>query len=121
MALITGSWSDTTLVCGNHPNAENLPEMQLQASSHSLAYVCPKCSVLNCDENEPICKNRLSALEYEKMLNHVASIIADAEESDEVVNLKNYHWKKKTLSFKILRHDKGKMTISVVDRSYCEQ
>ena len=120
MALITGSWSDTKLVCGNHPNTDELPEMQLQASAHSLAYVCPKCDILNRGENEPACKNRLSAVEYEKMLNHVASIIADAEEHDEVPNLRHYHWKKKTLSFKVISHEKDKMIISVVDRSYCE-
>lgn len=120
MALITGSWRDTTLVCGNHPNSNELPEMTLQATAHTLSYVCPKCNPLNLDDNEAACKNKLPATEYEKMLNHVASIIADAEENDEIVNLRGYHWKRKTLSFKILRHDKDKMTISVVDRSYCD-
>lgn len=121
MALITGSWTNTKLVCGNHPNGTELPEMELQTSGHTLFYVCPKCSAINRNEDEPACKNRLSALEYEKMLNHIASIVADAEEQDEVPHLQNYSWKKKTLAFKILEHDKNKMVVSVVDRVLCHE
>ena len=119
MALLTGAWTNTKLVCGNHSDEANLPEMELQASGHTLFYVCPKCSAINRGDDEHPCKNRLSALEYEKMLNHIASIVADAEEQDEVPHLQNYGWKKKTLSFKILEHNKNKMVVSVVDRSLC--
>lgn len=117
MSAITGAWGNTVLVCGNHPTAKTLPVMELSAESRVLTYVCPKCNAANLEEDEAICKNRLTAVDYEKMLNYVASMITDADECDEVPNLKNYQWRRKTLAFKILEHNGEKMTISVLDKT----
>lgn len=120
MALITGSWSNTTLVCANHPNLEEAPAMDISASSRTLAYVCPKCDALNCAEDEDICKNRLPIYEYEKMLDQIASVIADAEENDEITNLRGYHWRRKSYMFKVLKHEDGHMVVSVLDKTILE-
>ncbi len=117
MALITGSWKDTTLVCGNHKETGDFPKMELDTSSRLLAYVCPKCSALNRKDDEPVCKNRLTVYDYEKMLDHIASLVADADANDEVLNLNNYRWKRKTTEFKVLKHDGNSMTISVIDKT----
>lgn len=116
MALISGSWENTKLVCGNHPAGE-LPEMELELVSRVPTYCCPKCNPLNCSDNEPICRNRLSAYEYEKMLDYVAGLIADADDAGETPNLKSYTWRRKAISFKILEHKGDAMTIAVIDGS----
>lgn len=117
MALITGAWNNTTLVCANHPNLDEAPVMDISATSRTLSYVCPKCNVMNCGEDEDVCKNRLPVYEYEKMLDHIASVIADAEDNDEITNLRGYHWRKKSYAFKVLKHEDGNMVISVLDKT----
>lgn len=117
MALITGAWGNTTLVCGNHPEQANPPTMELETSGRTLMYVCPKCSALHRSAGEEPCKNRLSSVEYEKMLTHVAKMLAEADARDEVPNLQNYRWRRNSLEYKILKHDGAKMTISVIDRA----
>jgi hypothetical protein len=114
MALITGSWGNTTLVCGNHPTP---PEMELETVGRNLMYVCPKCSALHRNAGEEACNNKISSLEYEKMLNHIAKMMADADERDEVPNLRNYRWRRNSIEYKILEHDGPKMTVSVIDRA----
>ena len=117
MAMLTGAWENTKLVCGNHPETGDLPEMQMEPTAHTLFYGCPKSSICNCNDDETPCKNRLSIYEYEKMLDHVASVIAEAEMEDEIPNLRNYKWRRKGLSFRVLEHDGDKMIISVVDKT----
>lgn len=117
MALITGSWDNTTLVCGLHPQDKEQQVMEMKTSSRLLFYACPKCDPTKCAPHESPCKNQLSAYEYERMLDHIASVIATADENDEVANLRNYRWKRKTYEFCVLQHDGNKMTISVADKS----
>jgi hypothetical protein len=118
MALITGSWGNTTLVCGNHPTP---PTMELEIVGKALVYVCPKCSALHRLPNEEACPNKLSAVEYEKMLTHIAKMLAEADARDEVPNLRNYRWRRNSIEFKILEHDGPKMTVSVLDRACVPQ
>lgn len=103
MALITGSWDKTKLVCGNHKNTENLPVMTLKLFGRTLFYACPHCN------------NRLSSFDYEKMLGHIASVLADAEENNVVQNLENYHWKKKAIEYTVKHHKGDNMVVAVVD------
>lgn len=119
MAMIPGSWDKTKLVCGNHPHLSTPPEMEMAASAHMLFYACTKCEAHMCDEDETPCKNRLSSYEYEHMLNHLASVIAEAEANDEFPNLRNYSWKRKSCEFRVLEHDGDKMTVSVRDKALC--
>ena len=119
MAMIPGSWDKTTLVCANHPNLSSPPRMEMTASAHSLYYACPRCNFCECGEDEEVCNNRLSSYEYEHMLNHLASVIADAEANDEFPNLRNYKWRRKNCEFRVLEHNGDKMTVSVLDRSLC--
>lgn len=119
MAMIPGSWDKTKLVCANHSCSSPLPEMKMTATAYTLSYVCPQCEAHMCADGEPVCKNRLSSYEYEHMLNHIASVIADAEAADEFPNLRNYRWRRKSLEFRVLEHDGDEMTISVLDKTLC--
>lgn len=112
MPMITGAWGNTKIVCANHSDKTKLTEMKIQTDAHSLFYACPFCS-----EIDNPCKNRLSAYEYEHMLDHIASVVAEAEENNEFLNLQNYSWKRKNFVFRILAHDGEKMTVSVLDKT----
>ena len=62
--MITGSWDDITLVCGNtHDEPVN---MVLQEGPSSLFYACPKYHRENRSEGERTCNNRLSIDDFLK-------------------------------------------------------
>lgn len=64
--MITGSWGDITLVCGN--THEQPIEMVLQEGPASLFYACPKYHSENRSEGERACNNRLSIDDFFKAL-----------------------------------------------------
>lgn len=117
MAIITGSWRNTTLVCGKHQNTSNPPVMELQLRQGIPTYCCPKCNILACEDDEPVCNNRLSVNEYEKMLSYIATVISDADEAGESPNLTNFQWSRRNLRYRVLQHKDNAMTISVNDKS----
>ena len=62
--LISGAWGSAVLVCGHHH--EETPEMEIEHSSHTLTYVCPKRSLCNREDGEPRCNNNISIYDFEK-------------------------------------------------------
>jgi len=113
--MITGFWQETTLVCGGHPNVEEVV-MTLQQVGKSLYYTCPKHTPENCIEGESPCANRISLKEFEGMLNEIFATLEAADAASTVLNLTNYRWKKRGLEFKVLSHTSRNVKVSVVNR-----
>lgn len=115
MAMITGSWNKTTLICGNHPDGDE-HKMIIQQGPHSLFYACPKHNFDKLEKGETPCYNRINLVDYEKMLNHIADILVDAEINGEEICLTNYTWHSKGKEFKVLKHDKDGLVIKFIDK-----
>lgn len=115
MAMITGSWNKTTLICGNHPEGEE-HQMIIQQGPHSPFYACPKYNIENLKPNEIQCYNRINLNDYEKMLNHIANILVEGEINGEEICLTNHTWKYRGKEFKVLNHDKNGIVIKFIDK-----
>lgn len=113
--MITGSWDDITLVCGNtHDEPVN---MGRQEGASSLFYACPKYHRENRSEGERACNNRLSIDDFLKALASLHEKIIEAELQDERLQLTNYEWKdRKGTRYKVLEHEGNKLTISVYNK-----
>lgn len=113
--MITGSWGDITLFCGN--THEQPVEMVLQEGPASLFYACPKYHSENRSEGERACNNRLSIDDFFKALEALYGKIIEAELQDERLQLTNYEWKdRKGTRYKVLKQGGDKLTISVYNK-----
>ena len=114
MAMIKGQWRSIEVVCGNHSDDNNI--MDLQQGPHSLFYACPKYSPDHREKGEQPCFNRINLIEFEKMLDHLADLLVDAEEKGQVPNLKNYSWDKRGITYTVLSHTNQKIVIRILNR-----
>ncbi len=114
MAMIRGQWRSVEVVCGNHDNDNNI--LVIQQGPHSLFYACPKYHPDNRKTGEAPCFNRLNLVEYERMLDHLADILIEAEKNGQVINLKNYSWTKRGVTYTVLHHSNEKMVIRVLNK-----
>lgn len=116
--FITGYWGTVKFICGNHPDDYG-QFMELEASgTHSYVYTCPKSKIKNRTDDEAICNNKISLYEYEKAIEHISEQIIRAEEDDQQIVLTNHTWKKKTITFKIIKHTDNEIIVSVLDEKY---
>lgn len=114
-AMITGSWDDIQLVCC-YRHERPVP-MIIQEGPSSPFYACPKYHEENREEGERACNNRLSLQDYSKMLEHLHTMLVDAEIHDERLNLTNHEWKdRKGTEFKVLSQDGSHLVISVLNK-----
>lgn len=117
MGMITGLWKGIKLVCGNHTvdNDSEYPELIIQSGPYSMFYACPKGDEINREFGELPCYNRINLIDYEKMLEHISSMIIDAEQNDESVCLKNHKWKDKSRFYEIISHKNDIIVVKMVD------
>lgn len=113
--MITGFWRETILVCGGHPDGEDVV-MTLEQIGKTLYYTCPRHNPENLAIGELPCVNRISLKEFEGMLNEIFATLEAADEAATVLNLTNYQWKKLGLEFKVLVHTNQNIKVSVVNR-----
>ena len=100
--IITGGWNSTKCFCGNEH--EELTEMTLETKGKTLSYVCPHC------------KNELDLSSFEKMLGHMHDEIIEGQVNDILVNLTHHKWKdRKKVQYKVLRHDREILEVSVLN------
>ena len=113
--IITGSWDDITLLCGN--NHEEPVELVIQPGPSSLFYACPKYHAEYRSADERACNNRLSIEDFTKMLDHLHGVIIDAELNDQRIQLTNFNWKdRKGTVYKVINHNMDKLVISVYNK-----
>lgn len=113
--MLLNSWESITLVCANH--GDDLGNvMELKKGPHSLFYACPKYQSIY-DKNrtaERSCNNRLTLVDYEALLGHLTEKARG--EFGMTVDLTGYRWKNKGVQYKVLRHEKGHFTVSMLNQ-----
>ena len=69
--MLQKSWNAVTLICGNHKGDQSHP-MKLQQGPHSLFFSCPEYKSIYGDDHEGrSCNNRLTLVDYEKLLDYL--------------------------------------------------
>lgn len=113
--VITGSWDDVVLVC-THNHKEPV-EMVIQQGPSSPFYACPKYHEENRAPGERMCNNRLSLVDFTKMLEYLHGRIIESELQDRRITLTNMAWKdRKGTEYKVLKHEGNKLVISVYNK-----
>jgi hypothetical protein len=91
--MINNLWKDTKIYCSCH---DEPVEMVLTPTKGGYEYACQNKS---CG-----CKNFISLKDFEKMIDYLSDTLCNAEAGGDVLNLTNYTWKTKFLTFKIVEH-----------------
>lgn len=97
------AWDSMVLVCGNHADNSNI--MELINENGNICYRCPCCTPGYAEES---CTNRISVLEYERILDRL-----DEKSGDifTIASLKGYRWKSGKHKFFVLDDDEGNYRI----------
>ena len=103
MAYISGAWGRTRLFCGNHPAGEE-HEMQLAEAGGAAFYACGAC------------RNRLRPTDFEKMLEHVAKLVAQADLEGTVLNPSGHKWTRNGIAHEVTGYSDEHIDIRAVDR-----
>ena len=110
--MIQNLWKDVKLVCGNCATHTPLePKI-----AESLFYSCPKYYDFNRTPEERACGNRISGVDYEKMILHISKQIEAATLNMEKIWLQGYTFKIKSIEFKILQHTDKEIVVSVLNK-----
>lgn len=92
--MVSNLWQDTKIYCGCH---DEPVEMVLTPTKGGYEY--------SCKNKDCGCKNFISLKDFEKMIDHLSDKLCEAEVGGDVLNLTNYKWKSKFLTFKIIEHN----------------
>lgn len=113
MAYIAGSWENVHLYCAAH---DKLVEMELKQGPHSLFYACPKYYPNNREPGEHACYNRLNLIDCEKMLSRIAELIIEADANGQKLDVTNYTWTEKGITYKVLSYSPSRLDVSVFNK-----
>lgn len=113
--MITNLWGFTKLVCGNHPNESNPPELVLKQTGKMVYYGCPTYSPKRPNDS---CRNAITTRDYEKMLEYLSDKINSAYLNLQTINLTNHQWQtnNKKITFKVIEHNNFGITIMVTNK-----
>ena len=111
--MITKIWNNIELYCGNH---EVPVKMTIKDGGLSLFYACPKYYPENRDEHELACVNRINFVDFEKFVNHISSLLEEAENNNSSLNLTNYKWIYKSIEFNIIYHDEELIKVVMINK-----
>ena len=112
MLTIENSWKNIVPICGNH---KERVEMVINNGPHSMFYSCPKYYPENRTKEERACNNRINLIEYQKMVDKLMGMIAEAEVNGETVDLTNFSWSSKGTEYKVLEHDGDKLYVQILN------
>ena len=116
MGYIKNSYSWLELICGNHDEDTSIP-MEIKIGPSSPFYACPKYYEENRTPGERKCVNRISEVDYERILAHLSDLIMEADERGEVLDLTNHEWTRNGICCKVVRHNgMDKITVRVLNK-----
>lgn len=112
--MVKNSWNNVILVCGNHGD-DHSHEMVLKQGPHSLFYSCPEYKSIFGDDHEGrSCNNRLTLVDYEKMLDALQD--AATGNGIEDTDLTGFRYTSKGVDYRVLEHTGGKMKVLMLNR-----
>ena len=112
--MLQNSWNTIRLICGNHGD-DHETEMIIHEGPHSLFFSCPKYVSIYLHDPARSCNNRLTLVDYEKMLEKINSL-AYTEDSPYPRDIKGYSWKHNGAEFRVIGQKDGIFTVSVLNR-----
>lgn len=112
MFTIENSWKNIVPICGNH---KERVEMVINNGPHSMFYSCPKYYPENRTKEERACNNRINLIEYQKMVDKLMGMIAEAEVNGETIDLTNFSWNSKGTEYKVIEHDGDKLYVQILN------
>lgn len=113
--MIKNIWKTVKVYCGS--DHDELTELEVEQGMYQLFYACPRYKRENRGDNERACNNRISIDDYEGMIKHVSDLLEEAELNGSMLNLTNYTWKRKGITFKIIEHTKDKIAITMLNKT----
>ncbi len=110
--MIQNLWQNIKIVCGNCASHTPLePKI-----AESLFYSCPKYYDFNRNPDERPCGNRISGIDYERMVDHISKRLEEASLNFEKLWMQGYTFKIKNIEFKVLQHTDTEIIVSVVNK-----
>lgn len=113
MLSIENSWQNITPVCGHHKGER--VEMRINQGPHSMFYSCPKYYPENRGKDEQACNNRINLIEYQKMVDKLMGKIAESAVSGGTIDLTNYTWNSKGITYKVLEQHGDKLVVEILN------
>jgi hypothetical protein len=114
--LIKGIWDMVEVYCGDTIKHSEPQKLEIvQGVFNGYFYNCPKYRDENREEGERKCCNRISPVEYEKMIDHISKLLEDAEMNNQITNLVGYKWKKNGVMFEVTEHKNEKIKINMLN------
>ena len=111
--MIQNLWNDIKIVCGNCKTHTPLePKI-----AESLFYSCPKYYDFNRTPDERPCGNRISGIDYERMVDHISKKIQEASLNFEKIWFQGYTFKIKNIEFKVLSHKDDEIIVTVLNKT----
>ena len=95
--MITNLWGKLDLHCGNGHEEK----MELREKRQGMFYECP------------CCKNSFSIKDIEKLFDKIEDVINEADENDELLDIKNLEIKIGQCKYKIIENDEQMKVVGV--------
>lgn len=113
--MLQKSWNAVTLICGNHKGDQSHP-MKLQQGPHSFFFSCPEYKSIYGDDHEGrSCNNRLTLVDYEKLLDYLTERTYAGDGLQET-NLTGLKFTLKGVDYEVLEHTKDKYRVLMLNR-----
>lgn len=113
--MLQKGWNTVTLICGNHKSDYTHP-MKLQQGPHSLFYSCPEYKSIYGENHEGrSCNNRLTLVDYEKLLDYLTERTYGDDGMQEV-NLTGLTFTLNGVDYTVLEHTKGHYRVLMLNR-----
>lgn len=114
--MIKGIWNMIEVYCGDKTKHNEPIQLEVvQGVYNGYFYNCPNYKEENRKQGERKCCNRISPVEYEKMIDHISGLLEDAEMNSEKINLNGYKWKNRGVLFEVFEHTENKIKIYMLN------
>ena len=114
--MIKGLWETVEVYCNNLSRHSEPVKLEIVENGYNgYFHACPNYHSFDSSKGEKQCTNRLSPIEYEKMLKHISDLIEEADKNNEVCDLTGYKWKQKGVSFEVAEYSQNKIKIYMLN------
>ncbi len=113
--MVLNQWNKIRLICGNHGD-DYTNEMEIHDGKIGMTpfYNCPKYISIYAKKGGKSCNNRLSVVDFERMLEYVTD--EKFTDDGDVVSVVGLKWTAKGVDFKVISEDDGYITIVMTNR-----
>ena len=114
--MVRGLWKTVEVYCNDLKKHEQPVKLEVvQNGFNGYFYACPHYHTYDTKKGEKQCANRISPVEYEKMLDHIGNLIEEADANLEVADLTGHKWKQKGIEFEIAEYSLEKIIVYMIN------